>query len=418
MEWFANLSFKKKLQIGVYSIIALFAIVALIVLLTNMSAIVGIILLIILLGLSFPMVNFLERSLTEAIDSVSQAALSISKGDFSQKLTVRSNDALGQLGHSFNRMMDKLREILKETVDISKHVGDSSRDIYVKNQNMKEVLGQVTMSAGELASGASQISEEISEISVSIKDIENKVTSYANSTKEMNLRSEQTVGLVEKGRKAVESQGEGMKRNIEATSNVSKTIEELAKQANGINKITQTISEIAEQTNLLSLNASIEAARAGEHGRGFAVVAQEVRNLAVESTSSTREVFNLVSSINEGIKQAIENIEINEEIVTSQNQLIQETERVFSEIVNSVKFITEQIYAFAKESDQMLDGAQKISHTIENISAITQQSAAGTEQVSASMNEQISAVQAVVERSEQMTQMVTQLQRTIQVFKI
>jgi methyl-accepting chemotaxis protein len=419
MEWFDSLSFKKKLQAGCFSIVGLFSLVILVITFSSdFSKFLSFIILAILIGGSVPFINFLERALSEPISNMSRIALNISKGDFSQKVRINSDDALGELADSFNKMIDKLKEILNETTSISKHVADSSREIYVKNQNLKDVLGQVTTSTNELATGASQISEDVSDISISIKDIENKVTSYAHSTKDMNERSEQTIQLVEKGRKAVESQSEGMKSNVAATANVSSTISELAKQANGITKITKTISEIAEQTNLLSLNASIEAARAGEHGKGFAVVATEVRNLAVESTQSTKEVFNLVRSIENGIKQAIENIEANEEIVNAQTQLIQETETVFAEIVHSIQFITEQISAFAKESDQMLDGAKKISLTMENISAITEESAAGTQEVSASMNEQIASVQEMVEQSEKMSHAVSQLQRTIQVFKL
>lgn len=344
--------------------------------------------------------------------------MNVAKGDFSQKVTVTTDDAMGQLGNAFNKMMDRLRDILTETSTITKHVGESGRDIYTRNQNLKDVLSQVTLSSGELATGASQISEDVGSITSSIHEIEHMVTGYAESTRAMNDRSKQTVHLVENGRNAVERQSEGMKRNIEATNAVADTIEQLNKQAQGISKITRSISDIAEQTNLLSLNASIEAARAGEHGKGFAVVAQEVRKLAEESTSSTKEVFNLVRSIEQGIRLAIDNMEINKEIVDTQNGLIRETETVFQEIVGSVTFITERIAVFAKESDSMLESAKRISFAMESISSITQQSAAGTEEVSASMTEQIATVEAMVLQAEQMQQTVNQLQRTISIFKL
>lgn len=419
MNWFQRQSFTRKLQTASFTVIIIFSLALLFLLLqSDVNKVLGIIVILVIIGLSYPFIKWLESSLTEPIDNLSRIALNISKGDFTQKVTISSDDALGELGNSFNKMMDKLKEILNETTTISKHVSNSSREIYTKNHNLMDILQQVTTSTNELAAGAGQISEDVSGISASIKDIEEKVMSYANSTQEMNLRSETTLQLVERGQKAVESQGLGMKSNIEATVNVSHTIDDLAKQTEGIHSITKTISEIAEQTNLLSLNASIEAARAGEHGKGFAVVAQEVRNLAEASSASTKEVFSLVRGIEHGIKQAIKNIKVNEKIVNTQNELILETEKVFAEIVHSIQFITEQIYAFAKESDSMLDGANKISASMESISSITQQSAAGTEEVSASMNEQIASVQAMVEESEKMTQMVTQLQRTIQVFKL
>ncbi|MFH5181765.1 methyl-accepting chemotaxis protein [Paenibacillus sp. TAB 01] len=419
MNWFQALSFKKKLQWGCYLLAGIYSLALLALILQSSEHIVlGIVFLIIMLGLTFPFINWFERALTEPINNITRVAMNISKGDFSQKVAVQTDDALGELGSSFNKMMDKLRDILKDTGSMSKHVFDSSRDIYFKNENLKTVLDQVAVSSNELAAGANQISEEISDISLATKDIEEKVTSFNSSTQEMNLRSGQMIQLVEKGLQAVETQSDGMKRNVAATANVSQTIDRLAEQAGGISQITRTISEIAEQTNLLSLNASIEAARAGEHGKGFAVVAQEVRKLAEESTTSTKEVFHLVRSIEEGIRQALTHIAENEQIVHKQTELIEETESVFGEIVDSVKFISEQIAAFARESELMLSSAQRISGTMESISAITEESAAGHQEVSASMNEQIHSVQAIVQQSEEMIKLVTQLQQTIQVFKL
>ncbi len=418
MTWFHSKSFQQKLLIGCFTIVTAFSVLLFLILLTGMPTVAGILILLVLIAASYPFVRWLERTLTEPIDSVSRVAMQVAKGDFSQRVNVQSNDALGQLGDSFNKMVDKLKEILNETNTITKQVSDASRDIFVKNQNLKEVFAQVTSSTNELATGANEISENITGISENIKDIETKVSNYTDSTREMNSRSEHTIQLVEKGRNAVEAQGEGMKSNIQATAAVSSTIAELAKQADGISKITKTISEIAEQTNLLSLNASIEAARAGEHGKGFAVVAQEVRKLAEESSTSAKEVFNLVRNIDHGVKLAIQNIQQNEKVVTTQSQLIMETEKIFSEMVGSVKFIAEQISHFAEESDQMLQSAKQISDGMMSISAITQQSAAGTEQVSASMNEQIGSVQDMLEQSEKMTNNVSKLQRTIQIFKL
>jgi methyl-accepting chemotaxis protein len=415
----STLSFKKKLQLGCFGLIGISAVMILILLFApQWKPFLGIVFLIILIAGSIPFVSWFEKSLTEPVAELSRVALNISKGDFTQKVTVTSDDTLGQLGQSFNKMIDKLREILQDTGSISKQVFNSSRDIYFKNENFRGVLEQVSVSAHELATGAGQISEEVSRASATSNDIQTNIASYADSAKEMKARSDQMLKLVEKGMTTVESQGTGMKRNVEVTAKVSETIDSLAKQAAGITNVTKSISEIAEQTNLLSLNASIEAARAGEHGRGFAVVAQQVRKLAEESTALTREVFGFVKSIEQGIGQAISSIEINEDVVNKQTVLIDQTEKVFSEIVDSVRFISVEISGFAEQSSNMLTSSQQIAAAMESISAITEQSAAGTEEVSASMSEQIATVQAIVNQAEEMTRVVTQLQTAIQVFKL
>lgn len=419
VEWFYNLSLRSKLLITTYFNLALFTILMLIVLSFSGGSIVGGIVIVVILAVAaYPVTTFVERAISHSIDEMTSVAFRISKGDFTQKIDTSKSTSIGELGHAFNSMIDKLRDILTETSSITRQVTESSRSIFDNNNNVKMAMEQVATSANELASGANEIADDVTDMSGSIHEIESKVAAYANSTKEMNQRSEQTLNLVNKGREVLTVQSEGMKRNVEATNRVSETIEELARKAQGISAITRTISDLAEQTNLLSLNASIEAARAGEHGRGFAVVAQEVRKLAEESTTSTKEVFNLVKSIDEGIKQTISNMKINEEVVNMQTEHIRESELVFNDIVESVRFITTQIYTFSQESDAMLESARKISDAISNISAITEQSAAGTEEVSASMNEQIVSVQSVVQEAERMLAMATQLQRTIQVFKM
>jgi methyl-accepting chemotaxis protein len=417
MNRLSSLSFKQKLQIIIYSLVAIYALFVLLVLLLP-NKVLGISLILLMAGTSIPLVKWIESILSENVNHISRVALNIAKGDFSQKVEVNSNDAFGELAKSFNQMIDKLREILTETGSITKRVTESSRDIFSKNEHLRDLMEQVSQSSNELASGAGQISEEVSSVSQSTKDIELKVAEYAHSTREIDSHSANMISLIAKGQEAVEQQGVGMKRNVDSTSQVSTTIHLLAENVVGISKVTRVISEIAEQTNLLSLNASIEAARAGEHGKGFAVVAQEVRKLAEESSTLTKEVFSLVNSIEKAIKQALNNIQINEEVVNKQTDLIQATESVFSEIVHSVEFISKQISQFAEQSEVMLASAQHISATMENISAITEESAAGTEQVSASMSEQISAVTAIVQQSEEMTRSSTKLQQTIQIFKL
>lgn len=419
MDFMSKWSFRKKLLVGCYGILGVAEILQLIKTFVMKGTILEwLIQLVVTFGIAFPLIRLIERALTESIEHMTRVAMNIAKGDFSQKVHIDSNDVIGDLGKALNQMIDKLRGILTDTTSITRQVSESSRSMYQKSLDLKEVMGQVTTSTNELATGANSISEDVSEMTGSIRDIESKVDSYAQSTKVMNDKSGQMIELVEKGRNAVESQSVGMKSNVAATMAVAATISQLAHQAEGITKITRAIKDIAEQTNLLSLNASIEAARAGEHGRGFAVVAQQVRNLAEESTQATKEVFSLVQSIQKGVHEASQNIKANEEIVNMQNKMIEETAHVFNEIVSSIQYITEQIYAFSKESDAMLDGARKISGSIENISAITQESAAGTEQVSASMNEQISSIQEMTEQSERMTYIVNQLQKTIQIFKL
>ncbi|BFH63492.1 MULTISPECIES: methyl-accepting chemotaxis protein [Paenibacillus] len=415
MSWLKNLPLSQRIIAGCYLVAALFALPALVIFILIGKIIIGICFVVVLASLTYPLARYVERTLTSSFDSIANVTAGIAKGDFTNR--VDESGSMGDVSRSFNSMIDKLKKILNDVSSITRKVIESSRGIADKNSELKMVMTSVAAASNELAIGAGEISADVAGMTESIQDIELKVGNYAHSTKEMKKQSDLTLSFVEKGRQSVEKQADGMRKNVEATENVARTIDALSKNAYGINKITKTISELAEQTNLLSLNASIEAARAGEHGLGFAVVAQEVRKLAEESTASTKEVFGLVKSIEQGINQAIENIQVNEEVVRLQNEMIREAEQIFTNIVESVQYIDEQINAFSRESDVMLESAQKISGAIQNISAITEQSSAGTEQMSASMNEQMKSIEAVVEETEAMRQAVFQLQKTIQIFK-
>ncbi|AIQ64665.1 chemotaxis protein [Paenibacillus stellifer] len=415
MAWLTKLPLRQRIVAGCFLVAALFAVPVLIVFAIVGKFVWGFLVIAILLGVTYPLSRAIERALTSSFDEIANVTHTVSKGDFTVKAD--ESGSAGDLSRTFNSMIDKLRGILGEVSQITRHVTDASRGIEDKNHELKIVMSQVASSANDLALGASEISSDIAGMMDSVKEIEEKVSNYTHASKEMHLRSNQTLALVDKGRQSIDVQAEGMRRNVEATRKVTQSIEALTQSAKGISNITSTISEIAEQTNLLSLNASIEAARAGEHGRGFAVVAEEVRKLAEESAAAAKEVFKLVRAIDADIAQAVDNTAINEEIVHIQNEQIVESGEIFSEIVNSVRYITEQISVFSAESDQMLDSSQQISGAIQNISAITQQSAAGTQQVAASMNEQIHAIASVAEQTEKMTGAVIRLQKAIHVFK-
>jgi methyl-accepting chemotaxis protein len=195
MAWLNSLSIRSKLIAGCYLIAALFSGAFIVTVIVSGGSIgMAAIFIVILAAVTFPISRVIERALTSSLDDITSVALSISKGDFSSRVDVSATNA-GELGHSFNSMIDKLREILNETTGITRHVSDASRSIFDKNRALKTVMEQVAVSSGELASGANAISEDVSGMTESIQEIEHKVADYAFSTKEMNMRSEHTLVL-------------------------------------------------------------------------------------------------------------------------------------------------------------------------------------------------------------------------------
>src|SRR6202012_1292027 len=132
---------------------------------------------------------------------------------------------------------------------------------------------------------------------------------------------------------------------IPAIQSSAETNNFLGHRADDIGKIIEVIDDLAEQTNLLALNAAIEAARAGEHGLGFAVVADEVRKLAEKSTQSTKEIADLIQSIQREARQAVENMDQSTGIVNQGLTLGQDLNGALRKISNVVT----EVYKFAQE---------------------------------------------------------------------
>ena len=112
-------------------------------------------------------------------------------------------------------------------------------------------------------------------------------------------------------------------------------IKELEKLSKDIEQFAGVISSISSRTNILSLNASIEAARAGEHGRGFAVVASEVRNLAAQSSKSSKEITDTISMVQQSVGKTVDSMKSIYENSNQQKEKADEIGNVLNKVVEA-----------------------------------------------------------------------------------
>src|SRR5438067_4373684 len=197
----------------------------------------------------------------------------------------------------------------------------------------------------------------------------------------------------------MEKATDGLNRINVSIQSSAAIIGELGTRADDIGKIIEVIDDLAEQTNLLALNAAIEAARAGEHGLGFAVVADEVRKLAEKSAQSTREISELIQSIQKEAKKAVENMEKSTNIVNEGLNLGYDLSTALKKISNVVT----EVYKFAQEigaaTNEQSHGSSQIAKATTGLNEITHE-------INSAVEEQASAAEAVASSLEKMRELV------------
>jgi methyl-accepting chemotaxis protein len=325
----------------------------------------------------------ISRGLGRAVD----LAKAVAVGDLSQKISVSSNDEVGDLVSALNAMTTNL----SATAAVASEIAQGNLTVEAKALSDKDTLGlalermveklrqivsealtaarNVSAGSQELSASAEQLSQGATEQASSAEEASSSMEEMASNVKQNADNANQTEKIAAQSAKDAEASGAAVGRAVNAMQTIAE-------------KIT-IVQEIARQTDLLALNAAVEAARAGEHGKGFAVVASEVRKLAERSQAAAAEIGTL----------SIETVKVAQEAGNMLSKLVPDIKRT-AELV-------EEITAACREQDV---GSAQINQAIQQLDKVGQQNASASEQVSST--------------SEELASQAEQLQSTIAYFRI
>ena len=308
-----------------------------------------------------------RKSITKSISDAATVVKRISEGDLSVQVEKSSsNDEIGNLTNSLEKMVINLRELVKEVHYTSSRVANDASDVAAGTEQLNSSVEEVTSTVQQIATGSQSQASELAEAKTIVDGV-------------MGTNSNDGSTAADR-----------MSRIVELTKKSSDNIKNLAEKSEQITTVVEVIRNIAEKTNLLALNAAIEAARAGESGRGFAVVADEVRRLAEGSAKSSEEIDELIRQI----KQDINNT------------------------VRSIDSSTSEIDEGRLVVDSSLKALSKIGHKVQEVAAVAEQNAFATDQAYAAVEQQTNTTKEIASSSQIMASMAKDLQLKVSRFKL
>ncbi|TNI26934.1 methyl-accepting chemotaxis protein [Aeromonas veronii] len=285
------------------------------------------------------------------------------EGDLNARINLQRDDEIGSLANSVDRFIEKLQKMISSTMDNNQHISEHVHT----SVNRVEAISQSSRQTAEHALALHHDSEQMVQVATGISDNCSMAAHNANEVRQLTTESSQYVT----------SASAGMQRVVQEVSECAIAINSLKEQAGQIGQIISTISGISEQTNLLALNAAIEAARAGEMGRGFAVVADEVRTLANRTATSSAEISQVISSIQQQTEAAYLMMQRNLKTVESGMQDSENTKQILFKVEGAIDQLADMVQQVAVATGQL---SHTLSHSSDKVSGISLQARTGEQE--------------------------------------
>lgn len=361
---------------------------------------------------------YISLDISGKIKIISKHIKLISKGNLTESITMKKQDEFMELAVNINDMVGSINGLIHTVSKIGGLVESSSKKVNDNSLLMQDETKTVQELISEISKGVVGQAEDTQNCVMKMEDLSNRINEVNTSVLDMSVVSEDTKRMIQSGIQTMNNLSRKSEETNEITQFLSKIMTDLETKSKAIQNIVDIINEIAEQTNLLSLNASIEAARAGEFGRGFAVVANEIRTLSDGSANAAGKIKNVINEIFHDTKNAVNITENAEQVVFEQNEIVKETMDVFTKLDKSIGSLENYMQEIDKRLKLMVDSRVETLSAIENISAVSEETAAASMSVTSNLDKTRSMADEMIDSSIELEQNAQKLNEEINVFQI
>ena len=361
----------------------------------------------------------MSKPIKKASDLMSEVAVGdLTVGETIQAMNPKKLDEIGQLTQSLKNMADSIRSTMMKTSETALSVSSSAHRLSENAVYNRDLANETNHEIEQVAQLSQETVASTEECAVAFEAIAIDIQKIAEVTSTVSTNASSMVEEAEMGQTFISSAMDEMNHVNQTVSESVELISDLNDRSSQIAKITDMIRSIAEQTNLLSLNASIEAARAGEHGRGFTVVANEVRKLAQQSQEATKQIGELITSIQTSTQSAMVKVSQGKDEVMKSNEVIGEAGTRFTTIVQAIQQISTQIKDVSMIVHEISANSEELSATVHVMNENTTNSHMKSVEIQQSIAKQLQSIDQSSTDSQQLEELAQQLLQEIKSFKV
>jgi methyl-accepting chemotaxis protein len=341
--------------------------------------------------------SIFSRSLLRRLNSLSNIAREISRGDLSKDIPILSQDEVRDLEEIFAAMVSDLRNMISDMKELSLRIQET-------NSSLNGLVGKVVSNSKEIDKSARDIARGSEEQTRIVQETSLRVENGLKEVEEMARKSTLTVSKISEARSNTErgevNARETMKHLERVLKQMAEHTEPVYRLANKVEKmklVTGVMDGIAQKTDLLALNASIEATRAGEYGKGFALVANEIRSMAENSKHSSHEIEKIIGDILEDNKAALDSLHKSREGINKGREIIHGIVDTFGEMLSGVKEISMEVKAMEEGTSSQAKQMRDLLSHFKDLSRLAHENFVSTQKTTIGTKNQEGDVQRIVE---------------------